>query len=215
VARLRRTLFPQPVPWRTPTEPWEYGEEFTDDFRRTVELRYSLVPYVYARPNSPPRTATPCCVPCSSSTPEHPTSWFVEDQYLFGTDILVAPLMEDNPARNVYLPPGQWIDYQTTKTPTAAPGGTTSPPAKCPVVMLVRDGAAIPHARLVQSTDRMDWGEIELAVYGAGSSAEGLFCLPEDGELHRLSLVRDDDHFVLEDDPLRDTVEWQIRGANQ
>jgi alpha-D-xyloside xylohydrolase len=33
---------------RPPTEPWEYGEEFTSDFRRTVELRYRLMPYVYA-----------------------------------------------------------------------------------------------------------------------------------------------------------------------
>jgi hypothetical protein len=73
----------------------------------------------------------------------------------------------------------------------------------------------IPHARFAQSTDRLDWGEIELAVYGAGSSAEGLFCLPEDGELHRVSLVRDGDSFVLEDDHLRDAVEWKIRGPNQ
>ena len=32
-----------------PTEPWEYGEKFTDDFRRTVEMKYRLMPYVYAQ----------------------------------------------------------------------------------------------------------------------------------------------------------------------
>jgi alpha-D-xyloside xylohydrolase len=77
--------------------------------------------------------------------------------------------------------------------------------------MLVRDGAAIPHIRLAQSTDRMDWGAIELAVYGAGSSAEGLFCLPDDGTLHTLRLERQGDRFVLAEDPLRDKVEWRIR----
>jgi alpha-D-xyloside xylohydrolase len=34
---------------RSPREPWEYGEEFTDEFRRTVEFRYRLMPYVYAQ----------------------------------------------------------------------------------------------------------------------------------------------------------------------
>ena len=81
--------------------------------------------------------------------------------------------------------------------------------------MLVRDGAAIPHAKLAQSTGRIDWSEIELAVYGAGSFAAGLFCLPQDGALHRLGLVRDGDRFVLEDDPLQGMVEWKIRGPNQ
>ena len=85
-----------------------------------------------------------------------------------------------------------------------------------PVVMLVREGAAIPHAKLAQSTDSIDWSEIELVVYGAESStAEGLFCLPEDGELQSLNLGRDGGRFVLEDDPLRDRVEWKIRGPNQ
>jgi alpha-D-xyloside xylohydrolase len=197
-----------------PTEPWEYGEEFTDDFRRTVELRYTLMPYVYAQAKLASQNGHPLLRTLFFEYPEDPTSWLVEDQYFFGTDILVAPLMEDTPGRNVYLPPGPWIDYQTTKTYSGA-GWHHITAGGVPVVMLVRDGAAIPHARLAQSIDSIDWGEIELAVYGAGSSAEGLFCLPEDGELHRLSLVRDGDHFVLEDDPLRDTVEWKIRGPNQ
>jgi len=48
--------------------------------------------------------------------PGDPGSWLVEDEYLFGSDILVAPLMESGvSARDVYLPPGQWIDYQSGK----------------------------------------------------------------------------------------------------
>jgi alpha-D-xyloside xylohydrolase len=36
-----------------------------------------------------------------------------DDEYLFGKDMLVAPLFENVAERKVYLPPGQWIDYQT------------------------------------------------------------------------------------------------------
>jgi hypothetical protein len=170
------------------------------------------MPYVYAQAKVASQNGHPLLRTLFFEYPEDLTSWFVEDQYLFGTDILVAPLMEDNPGRNVYLPPGHWTDHQTTKTYGGA-GWHHITAGEVPVVMLVRDGAAIPHARLVQSTDRIDWGEIELAVYGAGSSAEGLLCLPEDGELHRLNLVRDGDRFVLEDDPLRDTVAWKTSEA--
>lgn len=81
-----------------------------------------------------------------------------------------------------------------------------------PAVMLVRDGAAIPHIRLAQSTKWMDWGEIELVVYGA-STAEGSFCLPEDGELHTLRLEREGDGFVLKEDPLEGKVGRNVRAV--
>jgi alpha-D-xyloside xylohydrolase len=196
-----------------PTEPWEYGEEFTDDFRRIVELRYRLMPYVYAQARLASQNGHPMLRTLFFEYPEDPTSWFVEDQYLFGTDILVAPLMEDAPERNVYLPPGLWTDYQTGESYGGARWHAISA-GEIPAVMLVRDGAAIPHIRLAQSTDRMDWSEIELAVYGAGSSsAEGLFSLPEDGTLHALRLEREADGFVLRGDPLEGRVEWNVRAV--
>jgi alpha-D-xyloside xylohydrolase len=194
-----------------PKEPWEYGEEFTDDFRRIVELRYRLMPYVYAQATLASRNGHPMLRTLFFEYPEDPTSWLVEDQYLFGTDILVAPLMEDTPDRNVYLPPGLWIDYQTSQTYGGA-GWHHIRAGEIPAVILVRDGAAIPHIRLAQSTEWMDWSEIELTVYATDSStAEGLFCLPEDGALHTLRLEREGDGLVLSEDPLQGRVEWTVR----
>ena len=78
--------------------------------------------------------------------------------------------------------------------------------------MLVRGGAAIPHIQLAQCTDRMDWSEIQLAVYGVNSStAEGLFCLPEDDELRRLRLQREGESFALKEDPTEGQVAWTVR----
>ena len=79
--------------------------------------------------------------------------------------------------------------------------------------MLVRVGAAIPHARLAQSTERIDWSEIELGIFGAGDSAEGHFCHPEDGERHVLRLARKGDTYELEKDPLAGKVNWRISTA--
>ena len=192
-----------------PTEPWEYDGKFTGDFRRTVELRYRLMPYVYAQAAYACREGHPMLRTLFFEYPEDRTSWLVEDEYLFGTDILVAPLMEETRSRDVYLPPGLWSDYQGGETYEGARWHHVRA-GEVPVVMLVRDGAVIPHARLAQSTERIEWGEIELRVFGTGDTAEGSFCHPEDGGLHVLRLAREGEGFDLREDPLGGRVNWRI-----
>jgi hypothetical protein len=60
----------------------------------------------------------------------------------------------------------------------------------------------------------MEWAEIELRVFGAGDSAEGYFCHPEDGELHVLRLTRAGDGLELGADPLHGRVKWRISTAS-
>ena len=193
-----------------PTEPWEYGEGFTEAFRRLVELRYRLMPYVYAQAALASREGHPMVRTLFFEYPEDPTSWLIEDQYLFGTDLLVAPLMEDAPGRDVYLPPGSWIDYQSGKTYEGARWHSMRA-GMVPVIMLVRDGAAIPHADLAQSTGEIDWHSLELKVFCARAEvAEGLVCLPEDGELHALRLERANDGFALEGEGLGGRIAWRV-----
>jgi alpha-D-xyloside xylohydrolase len=193
-----------------PTEPWEYGEEFTEAFRRIVELRYRLMPYIYAQAALASRDGHPMVRALFFEYPEDPTSWLIEDQYLFGTDLLVAPLMEEAPDRNVYLPPGSWIDYQGGRVYEGARWHSMRA-GRLPVVMLVRDGAAIPHADLAQSTGEIDWHSLGLKVFCArAEAAEGLVCLPEDGELHTLRVERANNGFALEGDALRRRVAWRV-----
>ena len=182
-----------------------------NDFRRTVELKYRLMPYVYAQAKLCSKEGYPMLRALFFEYPEDPTSWLVEDEYLLGTDILVAPLMEDVPSRDVYLPPGLWTDYQSGETHEGARWHHIRA-GEVPIVMLVRDGAAIPHIRLAQSTTRMDWREIELLVFGTEAhTAEGSLCLPDEDTLHPLRLEREGDDFVLKEDPLQGKVEWKIR----
>jgi alpha-D-xyloside xylohydrolase len=193
-----------------PTEPWEYSEEFTEAFRRIVELRYRLMPYIYAQAALASREGHPMVRALFLEYPEDPTSWLIEDQYLFGTDLLVAPLMEEAPDRNVYLPPGSWIDYQDDKVYEGARWHNMQT-GMVPVIMLVRDGAAIPHADLAQSTREIDWHSLQLKVFCArAEAAEGLICLPEDSELHALRLKRTNAGFALEGDALQGRVAWRI-----
>jgi alpha-D-xyloside xylohydrolase len=115
--------------------------------------------------------------------PADPVAWMVEDQYLFGSDILVAPIF-DTPqdyheqrgqadahtttglrhwTRQVYLPGGAWVDYQTSKTYKAGWNEITT--AGLEAVILVRKGAVIPTVPVAQSTKDIDWNAVKRIKY--------------------------------------------------
>src|ERR671933_2887405 len=121
---------------RPPTEPWEYDEQFVEEFRRMVELRYRIMPYIYVQARLCSKEGYPMVRTLFFERPDDPTCWFIDDEYMFGEAVLVAPLMEYTPDRDVYLPPGSWIDYQTTET-YEGPGWHRIWAGEIPVVMLV------------------------------------------------------------------------------
>jgi alpha-D-xyloside xylohydrolase len=192
-----------------PTEPWEYGEDFMNAFRQADNMRYRLMPYIYAQAKDCSERGLPMVRALFVEYPDDPGSWLVDDQYLFGSDMLVAPLFEDVSTRQVYLPPGQWIDYQTGMVYSA--GWHSIEAGDIPVILLIRDGAVIPHIKLAQSTADMDWSELELVVYSSeAKDTNGLVCLPSDKVLHTLSLVKRESSFELEKDPFAGRVNWKI-----
>ena len=171
-----------------PTEPWYYGKEFTDYFRRCAELKYKLMPYVYAQSKECTENGWPMLRALLLEYPDDPGAWLVEDEYMFGSNLLVAPMLEEGSGRDVYLPGRQkWIDYQTGKV--YAPGWNHIECGTLPIVILVKDGSAIPHIPVAQCTDQMKWDKITWKKYLADEKkAEGLLCLPQDGRLQRMSI---------------------------
>ncbi|MBL7781493.1 MAG: alpha-xylosidase [Saprospiraceae bacterium] len=195
-----------------PKEPWEYGQGFQDTFRMAIEMKYRLMPYVYAQAKHCTTKGLPMLRALFVEYPDDPGSWLVDNEYLYGSDILVAPLFEENEtSRDVYLPPGQWVDYQSKKVYSA--GWHRIEGGAIPVVMLVRDGAVIPHIGLAQSTNDMDWSNLELVVFSvSGTEAKGKICLPADQQLQDVSVVKKGKWFVLAKDPLAGKVKWTVRG---
>jgi alpha-D-xyloside xylohydrolase len=192
-----------------PREPWEYDSTFVRDFRRAVELKYRLMPYIYAQAKASSENGYPMLRTLFFEYPDDPTSWLIEDEYLFGSDLLVAPLFDEADQRRVYLPPGTWIDYQTGRRYEGAAWHAIRA-GEVPIILLAREGAVIPHIGLAQSTAQMNWHDIELRVFGAGDApVTGLFALPN-GELHRLELRPGAAGYTLASDPLRGSVRWRI-----
>ncbi len=172
-----------------PTEPWLISESFTKAFRQAAEMKYRLMPYVYAQAKDCSERGLPMVRALFVEFPHDPGAWLIEDEYLFGSQILVAPLMESGDERVVYLPSlgersgvGSWIDYQTGKVYQS--GWQTIKAGEIPAVILVRDGSVIPHAPLAQRTDLIKWDQLELKTYKASAKrCTGLLYRPGDAKL--------------------------------
>jgi len=195
-----------------PREPWEYDSAFVQDFRRAVEMKYRLMPYIYAQAKASAANGYPMLRTLFFEYPDDPTSWLIEDEYLFGSDLLVAPLFEEADHRNVYLPPGSWIDYQTGRVYSGAVWHDI-PAGPIPIVVLARNHAVIPHVAVAQHTAAIDWSDVELRVFSTDSgSTTGRFALPT-GELYTLELRPTATGYTLLRDPLGGRVKWRITRA--
>ena len=168
-----------------PTEPWLISESFTKAFREAAEMKYKLMPYVYAQAKDCSERGLPMVRALLVEFPDDPGAWLVEDAYMFGSQILVAPLLESGDERIVYLPRGKWIDYQSGKVYEG--GYQTIKAGKIPAIILVRDGSLIPHVPLAQRTDEIQWDEVELKPYKVDAKkCTGLLFKPGDTQLQHI-----------------------------
>ncbi len=157
-----------------PREPWEFSEDFLQTFRFIAETRYRLMPYIYSQAALCTQQGLPLLRALLLEYPNDPNAWMLEDEYLFGNNILIAPLMEENAInRNVYLPEGKWVDYQT-KQVYQGNNWQMIEAGKLPGIIMIKYNSIIPHIALAQSTAFMNWEDIQLVVYG-DEEASGIF----------------------------------------
>src|SRR6185437_2066562 len=74
-----------------PREPWEFSEEFLKVFRKMVEMRYRLMPYIFTQAFTASQNGWPMLKAMFLNYADDPTTWTLEDQFMFGEDLLIAP----------------------------------------------------------------------------------------------------------------------------
>ncbi len=172
-----------------PKEPWDYGEDFQSYFRKVVELKYKLMPYVYSQSVLAAHQGLPMTRALFVEYPNDRGAWDIENEYLFGSDILVAPLFEEGILeRDVYLPGGNWIDFQTGKN--YPPGWQKIKANDLEAIILIRDGAALPTVKLAQSTRDIDWSGIEMVPYSSSGEAKSIIIDPFNGQQSEITLSK-------------------------
>jgi hypothetical protein len=136
---------------RYPTEPWAYGSEAEAIARRSIELRYRLLPYLYTLAWENHRTGMPLARPLFFLDPNDAALANESESYLLGDFLLVSPVtVEGAREKPVRLPSGTWIDYWTHER-LSGPGTVTVQAPLERIPLLVRGGAILPMQPLRQS----------------------------------------------------------------
>ena len=154
-------------------EPWAYGPEIERAVRRLIRTRYRLIPYLEGLFAEHRETGAPLMRPLFWHYPDDPRLSEIDDQFLLGPDLLVAPILyRGTTTRTVVLPKGRW--YPFDGGPALSGGRLHQVSFDLEAVpALVRHGAILPLVDPAAHTGLLDRAPLTFRVYG--SRARGRF----------------------------------------
>jgi alpha-glucosidase len=146
-------------------EPWCFGQPYENAIREAIELRYRLLPYLYTAFAECSFYGHPIVRPVFTAEPHNPHIRTIDDAYLLGDKILVAPVMTQAALRRiVYLPEGDWYNFHTNERFV---GGTVvsvdAPLNTLPV--FVKSGTVLPIYPLMHYAHEKPVTTLTLRVY--------------------------------------------------
>lgn len=149
-------------------EPWHYPT-IAPLVKRWWKLRYRLMPYIVEEARRSTETGYPMVRALLMHHPDDRQVWHIDDEYYFGSEFLVAPVMNSEDKRDIYLPEGRWVDFFTGER---FEGGRWLKGVECPLERMplyVKEGAEISLYPDVdpQHTDQMDLTKAEKLVIDA------------------------------------------------
>lgn len=162
-------------------EPWSFGEEAEENLRALIDLRYRLSPYLYTLFSELNRAGRPTMRALFLEFPDDPKAYAVQDAFMYGPSLLVAPVTKDGAReKSVYLPKGAWTDFWTE----AVYEGPATVKVDAPldrIPLFVRPGAIIPMGPEMQYMEQKPPTPVTLHIYpAAGASSFRLY--EDDGQ---------------------------------
>ncbi len=160
--------------------PFAFGELMTDSVAHYIRLRYRLLPYIYSYAYRTHLTGEPIMRPLVYNYPSDEQVYDIKDEFMFGDEILVAPVHEEEVCkRQVYLPEGKWYDFDYGYE---YDGGQSyeiyAPQNRIPV--FVKSGAIISVSEQIYNTAELDNRVIAAEIYPDGNSRFTLYA--DDGK---------------------------------
>lgn len=145
-----------------PREPYEYPE-VADIVRGWLQFRYSLIPYFIDQADVAITSGYLILRSMIFDHSDDPLSWVIDDQFYCGANLLVAPIMNSEGTRDVYLPDGKWVDIWTGEIIEGPMllKGETYPLSRLPIYAVYGSKIRI-YPEIVQCTDEMD---LDRSVY--------------------------------------------------
>lgn len=124
-------------------EPWEYEPTACAAMRRALQLRRSLVPYLYHLAKETQETGLPLCRPLYLHWPREEEAYRHPHEYLLGERLLVSPVVESGGVKRTWFPPGNWISLVNGET-VQGPGELLDVYALDEIPLWLRAGSVLP-----------------------------------------------------------------------
>lgn len=178
-----------------PREPWEYGEQTEAIFREYMQLRYRLLPYILTEAAECCQTSLPFLRALVLEFPDDPVAAWIEDEYLFGSSLLAAPILDETNRRKVYLPSGEWMDYWR-KVPLRGPVWLEIEAPLDVFPLYVRSGSILPYGPVMNYVGEKPCDPLTLEIYPSQGQHARTFLTPE-GKRFTIDYTSDTDGFQI------------------
>ncbi|MBN1412162.1 MAG: glycoside hydrolase family 31 protein [Spirochaetales bacterium] len=157
-------------------EPWAFGTEVEDISRKYIELRYKFIQALYDLSYEACLTGLPVIRPLFLEFPDDGKTYELEDQYMFGDSVLVAPVVNSGQLeRDVYLPAGSdWYDFWTNERYTGGKTVTYNTPLDV-MPVFIRSGAVLPLEEVVQYIGENNDTVLTFSVYAGSDGKHDLY----------------------------------------
>ena len=146
-------------------EPWTFDEEVLEITKKFVEIRYTLLPYIYTMYHKYVTQGDPLIKPLVYFDQEDHQTHYRSDEFIFGDQILVCPIQEPNAlGRRMYIPRGKWYNFWTNEV---IEGGKELwvDAALDSMPIFVKEGSVIPKYPVQQYVDQHKIDTLDLDVY--------------------------------------------------
>ena len=166
-------------------EPWLFGDENTNKIRKILEQRYQLLPYLYSAFYEAHTSGMPVTrmlpINYTNDPKVYEETW--QNQFLFGNNLLVCPVVSTSDVANVYLPgTASWYRFSDNTMYQGEQSYFVNSPVSNPPVF-VRAGAIIPMQSVVQNTKEKCDGILYLHVWKGEESGSFIY-YEDDGETY-------------------------------
>src|SRR5579859_916299 len=136
---------------------YDYDQELVDIARIYASTHHDLIPYTRSYLYHATQTGMPVIRSLFLKYPADPTVSDTWDEYLYGHNLLVAPITtEGATSRSVYLPAGRWMDYNHRSTTYEGPTTVTAEAPLGTIPVFVREGAIIPRGDILKANNNWE-----------------------------------------------------------
>jgi len=162
-------------------EPWLFGTEAEAICKKAIEQKYQLFPYIYTYARQAYDTGLPLMRALMLEYQDDPETFNLNSQFLFGKELLVAPVVElGASSKKIYLPEGEWIDFNHSQKSYKGKQWIDFPVTLETTPVFVKRGSIIPQLPVMQYIGERENAPVWFEVFPASEGRSAFFTLYED-----------------------------------